>query len=122
MRRASHDGLRSGVISLFLPSLYKEGVVLSLDLIAQLGTTSPFIASSPADSSEQSRNQKTLEWHKHLQRLVTLTTARLIYGTGGITEDDVTKLNEYIEMMGKAVLPAAYLVEIFPFLRYFPSR
>lgn len=115
MRRASHDGLRPAVISHFLPSLHKEGVALSLDLITRLEIAS--ISTTPTE-----QNHKTVEWHKHLQRLVTVATTRLIYGVDSITEDDVTKLSKYVEVMGKAVLPAAYLVEMFPFLRYFPSR
>lgn len=91
-------------------------------MITQLGKDSTSHHSSPsADPSEQ-QNQKTVEWHRDFQRLVTKATTRLIYGEDGITEDDVTKLSEYVEKMDKAVLPAAYLVEIFPFLRYFPSR
>ena len=72
MRRASHDGLRSGVISLLLPSLYKEGIVLSLDLVTQLGATSL----SPPCTDTSKHNQKAVEWHKQLQRLVTIATTR----------------------------------------------
>ncbi|GAB1312365.1 hypothetical protein MFIFM68171_02575 [Madurella fahalii] len=99
MRRASHNGLRPSAVPLYHPALYREAVSLAMKML-----------------TEPSR----MEWYGHIQRAVAGGAIRMIYGRS--SDEDVKTLNEYVKRLTKsATSPGAYLVELLPWLRFFPA-
>jgi len=106
MRRASQDGLRASVVPLFQPALYREALTLAVHV------------------ASDARVDRTTEWYRHIQRAVAASTIKMIYGKTAVhsdTDPDVRTLNEYIERLTRSATPGAYLVEILPFLQWFPA-
>ena len=102
MRRASYEGLRQGLKHNFHSTQYREAIVLAQSLLT--------------DPSE---------WNNHVKRATASALIAIIYGKPHIrSEKDpvVIKLNDFATCLTRAVMPGAYLVELFPVLRHVPSR
>ncbi|KAK0622811.1 cytochrome P450 [Immersiella caudata] len=106
MRRASQDGLRAGVVPLFQPALHREALTLAVHMVSD------------------ARADRSTEWYGHIQRAVAASTIKMIYGKTAVhsdTDPDVRTLNIYLERLTRSATPGAYLVEILPFLQWFPA-
>ncbi len=102
MRKAAGDGLRTSTARSFQPLLYKEGLVLAVNIATKPGA-----------------------WNSHFQRAVASTLMPVVYGdtpSKSIRDANIAKFNEFHRAMGRSSVPGAYLVELFPWMRHIPSR
>ncbi|KAA1470676.1 cytochrome P450 [Dentipellis sp. KUC8613] len=102
MRKAAHEGLHKGVITIFLPTQYDEALVLTCGVL-----------SHPQN------------WDAHLRRASASATMSLVYDTPPIeSEDDpsVKSINDCVARLTCAAAPGAHLVELFPWMMHIPSR
>ncbi|KAI0048181.1 cytochrome P450 [Auriscalpium vulgare] len=102
MRKASHEGLNSPDVEEHIKhGSTDEALILTLGMLE-----------NPA------------EWDEHMRRSSVSLIMSTVYGTPPIARADdprVQSINAFIERLGHACMPGAYLVEFFPFLRHFPS-
>ncbi|KAK1834410.1 cytochrome P450 2U1 [Podospora conica] len=106
MRRASQDGLRAGVVPSFQPALYREALTLAVHMLSD------------------TRADRSTEWYGHIQRAVAASTITMVYGKTAVhsdTDPDVRTLNVYLERLTRSATPGTYLVELLPFLQWFPE-
>jgi len=102
MRKAVHDGLRSGNSQGFGPVQYREGVLLATNMLAK-----------PSD------------WYFHCQNAVALTIMTVIYGRPPVSANSdasIEQFHDFIHGLTRAAMPGANLVEIFTWMRHIPPR
>ncbi|KAI0066941.1 cytochrome P450 [Artomyces pyxidatus] len=102
MRKATHEGLNFGVPGPFRPAQMKEAVLLTLSILAQ-----------PA------------AWESHFQRASSSMIMSVTYDTPPIKSQDDPRVKDVIDFATRittAAIPGAYLVELFTWMKYIPSR
>ncbi|KAI0064320.1 cytochrome P450 [Artomyces pyxidatus] len=102
MRKATHQGLNLGVPGPFRPVQLREAVLLTLNILAQ-----------PA------------AWESHFRRAASSMIMSVTYNTPPLeSEDDprVKDVFDFVTRVTQALIPGAYLVELFTWMKYIPSR
>jgi hypothetical protein len=68
---------------------------------------------------------KPAQWDRHFRRTAASATLSILYGHPTLTSEQdhiVRVINNFAERIFHAVAMRSHFVEIFPWLRYFPSR
>lgn len=102
MRKAAGEKLSISSVKQFHETQMKESVVLACDFL-----------------------DKPERWDHHFRRTAASGTLAIIYGHPTLmSEYDhiVHVINDFSERIFHAALMGSFLVEFFPWLRYFPSR
>ena len=102
MRRAAHEGLAKSVVESFKRPQFNEAVLLASGLLAQPATM---------DS--------------HLRRAAASMIMSVTYDVPPIVSEldpGVKAVNDFAARITRTALPGSHLVELFPWMRYIPSR
>ena len=105
MRKSVHDGLRAGTSQGFGPVQYREGILLTMNMLTK-----------PSD------------WYYHCQSAVASTIMTVIYGKPPVNTNkdasnaSIERFHDFIHGLTRAAMPGANLVEIFPWMRHIPPR
>jgi len=102
MRKATHEGFNKSVTKRYHPVQYREAILLASALFSQ-----------PS------------RWDAHFRRSAASSVMSMVYGTPPVTSEDdpsVKNVNDHVARLTRANLPGAHLVELFPWMRYLPSR
>jgi len=103
-RRAAHEGLTKTAVRSYHTLLRKEGVLLASGLLS---------------------NPRAQDLEKHFQRTSASATMSMLYDYPTLeTENDktLTKIHAFINRLSVAVVPGAYLVDMFPWMMQIPER
>ena len=102
MRKAANEKLSTSSVKEFYETQMKEAIVQAYDLVDE-----------PA------------RWDRHFRRTAASSTLSIVYGHSTLTSEQdhiVRVINDFSERLFHAMGTGAHLVEIFPWLRHFPSR
>ena len=102
MRRAGHEGLSKSVVESVKRPQFNEAIFLASGLLSQPAT---------ADN--------------HLRRAAASMIMSVAYDVPPIVSEldpGVKAINDFVARIARAALPGSYLVELFPWMRYIPSR
>jgi hypothetical protein len=102
MRRAAHEGFGKGSVKRFYETQMTEAVLLAGDCI-----------------------EKPAQYDKHHHRAAASMILSAVYGYPTITSEQdhtVEAINDFANRLTRAACPGAYLVELFPWMKYIPSR
>jgi hypothetical protein len=102
MRKAAQDGLRTRAGQSFRPTQHKEAILPTVNILAE-----------------------PTAWFSHFQRSVASTIMTTIYGKAppeSKSDENISKFHDFIHGLTRAAMPGANLVEIFPWMRFIPSR
>jgi hypothetical protein len=101
MRKAVHDGLRSGTAHGFGTVQHGEAVLLAINMLS-----------------------KSDDWYFHCQKTVASTIMQVIYGKPHSDADSnasIQSFHDFVHSLTRAALPGAHMVEIFPWMNYIPA-
>lgn len=101
LRRAAHEGLNIQAVKAYQPLQEAEAITLVSDFL-----------------------EDPHSWDDHLRRSAASTVASAVYGRRPIQSKDdpiIKRINDLMHRLVRAALPGAYLVEIFPSMRYLPT-
>ncbi len=104
MSRAAHEALTKRAVQNYHPIQMKESTILVSSLLISSGNFKP---------------------DRHFKRLATSTIMSIVYDYPTIiSEQDpsVERMEKYIDRLSRAAAMGAYLVDIFPWMKYIPER
>ncbi len=104
MSRAAHEALTKRAVQNYHPIQMKESTILVSSLLISSGNFKP---------------------DRHFKRLTTSTIMSIVYDYPTImSEQDpsVERMEKYIDRLSRAAAMGAYLVDIFPWMKYIPER
>ena len=102
MRKATHEGFNKAVVHRYHPVQFAEAILLTTGICAQ-----------------------PQQWDAHFRRSAASSIMSIVYGTPPVTSENdpsVKSVNDHVARLTRANIPGAHLVEVFPWMRYLPSR
>ncbi|KAL0573579.1 hypothetical protein V5O48_008375 [Marasmius crinis-equi] len=104
MRRVADKILSKTMASSFYPAQEQEAVRLVWNMLKNTGPK---------------------QWDSELQRAASSVVVSMVYGLSILESSDDPaiglRVNEFILRVGRASIPGTHLVEVFPWMRYFPA-